>query len=697
MLLYTVATAEGKMDINKRLSNELRDALVHTVLLWSMAVQVVCVALYLVCGLSRCCKGCYACSKYSIAVLSVMGVYWYVDIKMQQNQYQRTMVIFSETNRSLNTCEFPEYFPGWLYPPFLVPVMFTWLKYLINQPMYEPHESNFARLDTVTTTFAAPALSLSFPGCHGESSYVLHPAVALLSNDAIPPIGSGQGDNLDSTQMSGLRKSLMGIATVTMEEAQRYNASLATVLQTGTSSVVVDDASTPAVGLVQAFCTDPKGRVEEMLLPHVPELPRLRKLTEKNAASPPSCPFSLSILLVDSVSMSKAMRVWPKLYAELNKINSSRTSTTSGSGSTSGTTTTTTTTTTNANHKLRSATTATSLSPPPASVFQFTRYHALGAYTNPAISTGFNVRPLFTGRMSETGDIVGTREIPHHRIRTETTSFWEEMRHKTGHTSWWANGQCSNYGDYMDRARMWTDVEFGAVACHPSYEKSGRFENGTYSNWNGPYSIFSRYIAGVPVHRYVLQYQRKWRQRYGGPSKLPTIGFMNFMEAHEGLEQVVKTMDQDLVEYLQEMKESGALDDTMVVLMADHGNDMGFKGVWKHASWMEKTHPFMTMIVPDALLARVGPEARQTLMKNSQRLVTAYDVHRTFLSMCSTAGGVDSSNGKETLLPLHVGNHRYRYNVPDQADGPYSLLHEEIPVTRTCRDALIPKSICACL
>ena len=42
----------------------------------------------------------------------------------------------------------------------------------------------------------------------------------------------------------------------------------------------------------------------------------------------------------------------------------------------------------------------------------------------------------------------------------------------------------------------------------------------------------------------------------------------------------------------------------------------GVKELWQEESWIEKTHPFMTMVVPDALLARIGPDARASLEKN---------------------------------------------------------------------------------
>ena len=68
-----------------------------------------------------------------------------------------------------------------------------------------------------------------------------------------------------------------------------------------------------------------------------------------------------------------------------------------------------------------------------------------------------------------------------------------------------------------------------------------------------------------------------------------------------------------------------------------------------------------------------------------------YDVHRTFLSMCSVEGGVESSNGKQTMVPTRTFEVR-----PDHGDGPYSFFHEEVPVGRTCHDALVPEIICEC-
>jgi hypothetical protein len=671
--LYVYVTKERKINIQTRLSGELRKAVFKSVLFWLMAIECTIIFLYFWFGLVQCLKCCKSCFKWCTLITAFLSIFWYVSLTSEMSTFQNSMETLNLGQDSGGSiCRFPTYFPGWLFPPVVLPLIQGWLKYHLNQPFFEPTAPTFAMLRS-----SGSLLKLTFQGCLEPSqsrSYIVHPATVLLSTKDIPPIGSGLGDFEEGvTGMDGLAASLQGKATITKEEGQAYNYSFSKSLREGENSILLVDKdskdSEPPIGLVQAFCSDKKsGKIEEQVIPHVPELERLRKTVQKNTISPPSCPFSLTVVLIDSVSLRKAMSVWPKFWAELERINEDSSYKNKAGGT------------------LRSSTHSTT--PPPSSkhtstVFNFARYHALGRFKSKTVATGYNVRPLFTGRLAR-GPGPPPKKLPHHRPKTETTAFWEELRVATGHASWWANGMCFNYGLYIDRARMWSDVEFLSVGCHLDYDQGGT------GNYVGPYSLFSRYVGKVPVHRHLLSYPKLWRKKYGPASKLPTVGVINLLEAHEGLGQVVKTMDQDLVNLLHEMRNSGALEDTMVVFLSDHGSDMGLKELWSE-SWIEKIHPFLTMIVPDAMLARIGPKAHATLNKNTQRLVTAYDIHRTFLSMCSKSGGVDSSNGRQTFVPAK--NHSDR---PPHADGPYSLLHEEIPVGRTCEDALVPDTICEC-
>ncbi len=159
--------------------------------------------------------------------------------------------------------------------------------------------------------------------------------------------------------------------------------------------------------------------------------------------------------------------------------------------------------------------------------------------------------------------------------------------------------------------------------------------------------------------------------------------------------EVPKALDGDLAAFLREMRDSGALEDTALVFLADHGNDMGLKSLWQHESREEKRHPFLTMVVPNVLLATAGgSRVRDNLETNTQRLVTVYDIHTTFLSLCSRSGSaVESSNGKQRFIPRSPLETRRGAGVPD---GPYSLLHDTVPAGRTCAQALVSPGVCGC-
>ena len=126
-----------------------------------------------------------------------------------------------------------------------------------------------------------------------------------------------------------------------------------------------------------------------------------------------------------------------------------------------------------------------------------------------------------------------------------------------------------NYGQFVARQRTRADVELAAVGCHPEYD----FET-QIKNFAGAYSIFPRYLAGAPVHRHMLRYPLKWRERYGAPGDggVPTVGVITLFEGHESGGQVAKTLDADLARFLRAMATAGALADTIIAFGKPSGS-----------------------------------------------------------------------------------------------------------------------------
>ena len=80
--------------------------------------------------------------------------------------------------------------------------------------------------------------------------------------------------------------------------------------------------------------------------------------------------------------------------------------------------------------------------------------------------------------------------------------------------------------------------------CHPEafpYPKA-------YGNFDGPFSIRRRCLAGEYQHNYILNYTRDFLAAYDGVGR---FGIDIFMEGHEGTMEVIRTLDHDLAEFIK--------------------------------------------------------------------------------------------------------------------------------------------------
>ena len=178
------------------------------------------------------------------------------------------------------------------------------------------------------------------------------------------------------------------------------------------------------------------------------------------------------------------------------------------------------------------------------------------------------------------------------------------------------------------------DLEIGSLFCHPDYDRphendiAGRRVH--ESSNRGAYSIHDRYIAGRRVHEYAFDYTRKFHHKgdhrrsnpSGGGTHTPSGGgstrdaldvrpgrlsITYLMEGHEGLERVVSSTDADLAALLSGWAADGTLRTTAVVMVADHGSDMGLKHIFADHARAEKSLPVLTVVLPDALLDTPQP------------------------------------------------------------------------------------------
>lgn len=130
--------------------------------------------------------------------------------------------------------------------------------------------------------------------------------------------------------------------------------------------------------------------------------------------------------------------------------------------------------------------------------------------------------------------------------------------------------------------------------------------------------------------------------------------------------------DNELFDFLQNMHTSGYLNNTILIIMTDHG--ARYSALRKtHQGKLEERLPFMSIRMPPQFQYEY-PSIMKNLRLNSRRLTTPFDIHETF----------------EHLFEFNSSN-RYQ----SKSNRSISLF-ELVPENRTCEQADIAQHWCAC-
>ena len=131
--------------------------------------------------------------------------------------------------------------------------------------------------------------------------------------------------------------------------------------------------------------------------------------------------------------------------------------------------------------------------------------------------------------------------------------------------------------------------------------------------------------------------------------------------------------DDELLAFLQLMHQRGYFDQTIFILMADHG--ARFSSLRKtYQGKLEERLPFVAIRVPEKF-QETYPDLMSNLRLNSHRLTTPFDLHETM----------------EHLFEFHSIE-----PYQSKSNRSYSLF-QLIPANRTCLQAEIEQHWCACL
>jgi hypothetical protein len=257
-----------------------------------------------------------------------------------------------------------------------------------------------------------------------------------------------------------------------------------------------------------------------------------------------------------------------------------------------------------------------------ARVYQFLKYHGIASWT-------------FINMVPTTFGVDGS----HQGNPVHSNRYYKEKGFITGQAHNYCGREFYDLEPGNVEKFVWEpfDHEANLLGCDPNYSVPGH----PFAIFNGPYGMKRRCLYGKDSSWYVFDYGKKFWKAYADSPKHLRLAFL---DAHEGTGEVVKYMDDKLVDFFEFLESEGSLKDTVIVFQSDHGVNMpGFYTfVDAQDFWIEKTLPTLFLIVPQD----VAKDYDEVLREKENLLLSPYDIHNTFLHLANSSKMSHNNVGK---------------------------------------------------
>lgn len=182
--------------------------------------------------------------------------------------------------------------------------------------------------------------------------------------------------------------------------------------------------------------------------------------------------------------------------------------------------------------------------------------------------------------------------------------------------------------------------------------------------------LHEKCINSQPQHNLQLDYLKSFFRAY---PTTPKFGF-TFLSSlcHRETILPLGAAEKDFLQFFKSIWKSGYLNDTMLVVMGDHGartGDFRFTIQGK----LEERLPMLSITLPTSFRL-MYPEFAKNLQLNAEVIMSPLDLHATF---------------------MHILKYPLDPSRSDLSRG--SSLFSKIPRRRTCEDAHIPRYFCPCV
>lgn len=284
-------------------------------------------------------------------------------------------------------------------------------------------------------------------------------------------------------------------------------------------------------------------------------------------------------------------------------------------------------------------------------LFQFFRYHSV--YYN----THFNNDAIWYGQIGAVSDM--------------SENVFDSFSRNGYITGWFEDGCETAVNDFTDETQTmhhWDHMASG-IGCDQNFDQL-YFFNSTISKIDpqGRRSTFRHCLYGQTYHNMILDYAKQFWEAYPDNRKFFRT---HFSDAHEVLGELIKYFDDDIVAFLQWFKESGYLDDTYLIFIADHGahNVIIRTPMFPdNARNVENTHPYHL----DLVKKDIPEKYLQNLRNNEQSFMSNHDLYSTL----------------KTIAEGSPQTSKYALSYP--------YIAEQLPIDRDCTNSTMFLARCWC-
>ncbi|KAF1751284.1 hypothetical protein GCK72_017838 [Caenorhabditis remanei] len=154
-------------------------------------------------------------------------------------------------------------------------------------------------------------------------------------------------------------------------------------------------------------------------------------------------------------------------------------------------------------------------------------------------------------------------------------------------------------------------------------------------------------------------------------SKIPHFGFTFISSLTHDDPNNLEMLDHTLFHRLDYLNRTGSLENTILIILGDHGNRVHPLNRYTFAGKIEERAPYLSILVPPRF-RKLFPEKYRNLRENSQRFVSNFHVHSTLKFITSLSKNLESSRRNKSLFELQ-------------------------PMNSTCQDNRVISNHCLCM